>query len=431
MSSEVNKDASSPSRQRRRRDLVTLSLLFEAPSFVMLGFDKLPAAWLLAMMSAAPVTSTLLYAASHAGTVTTLDLQTSEAGTTLKAIASTTACAANPSWLTLDQSKSLLYCADRGLTNPNGTLVSFQKTENGTLIPLGSLPTIKGAVSSVVYGKNGGGIALASYPASSFEVFSVEDPTDIKRLQSWTYTLDQAGPKPPQNAPHPHEAILDPTGQYVLVPDLGADLVRVFFIDQDSYQLTPVAPLSVAAGSGPRHARFLVTEEKKTYFFVLAELDNIVTTYEVKYGCNRTLSFEEVFSVGTHGPDNTVPAGAAAAEIHISPDSEYLIVSSRNVSLFNIPNFDPNNSTEIRSDAIISFKIDHQTGHLNFTQIFPSGGRFPRQFSINKAGTQLAVGLQQDGRAVIIDRDVSTGLLKGFAADISIAGEVVCVIFDE
>ncbi|KZL85120.1 extracellular aldonolactonase [Colletotrichum incanum] len=396
----------------------------------MFGYEKLSTAWFMAMISIKPVTSTLLYAASHAGTVTTLDLQTSEAGTTLKAIASTTACAANPSWLTIDQSKSLLYCADRGLTNPNGTLVSFQKTDNGTLVPLGSLPTIKGAVSSVVYGKNGGGIALASYPASSFEVFSVEDPTDIKRLQSWTYTLSQPGPKPAQNAPHPHEAILDPTGQYVLVPDLGADLVRIFAIDQESYQLTPITPLNVAVGSGPRHARFLATKEK-TFFFVLAELGNIVTTYEVKYGCNKTLSFEEVFSVGTHGPDNIVPAGAAAAEVHVSPDSEYLIVSSRNVSLFNIPNFDPKNSTEIRSDAIVTFKIDQRTGHLNFTQIFPSGGMIPRQFSINKAGTQLAVGLQPDGRAVIIDRDVSTGLLKNFAASISIPGEVVCVIFDE
>lgn len=128
----------------------------------MLGFDKFSAAWLMAIMSVKPVTSTLLYAASHAGTVTTLDLQTSESGTTLKAIATNTDCAANPSWLTLDQSKSLLYCADRGLTNPNGTLVSFQKSENGTLELLGKLPTIKGAVSSVVYGKNGGGIALAS-----------------------------------------------------------------------------------------------------------------------------------------------------------------------------------------------------------------------------------------------------------------------------
>lgn len=55
----------------------------------------------------------------------------------------------------------------------------------------------------------------------------------------------------------------------------------------------------------------------------------------------------------------------------------------------------------------------------------------PRQFSINKAGNQVAVGLQQDGRAVIIDRDVNTGLLKNFIANISIPGEVVCVIYDE
>lgn len=118
---------------------------------------------LLTAASVQQASSTLLYAASHAGTVTTLDLQTSsESGATLEAISTTTECAANPSWLTLDQSKSLLYCADRGLTNPNGTLVSFSKSADGTLTPLGKLPTIKGAVSSVVYGKGGGGIALAS-----------------------------------------------------------------------------------------------------------------------------------------------------------------------------------------------------------------------------------------------------------------------------
>ncbi|KAL0934822.1 extracellular aldonolactonase [Colletotrichum truncatum] len=396
----------------------------------MLSLNKITPAWLLAVMAVQPVSSTLLYAASHAGTVTTLDLKTSESGATLEAIASTTECAANPSWLTLDQSKSLLYCADRGINNPNGTLFSFKKSEGGILSPLGKLGTIKGAVSSVVFGKDNGGIALASYPASSFEVFSVADPTDIKRLQSWTYTLDQPGPKPAQAAPHPHEAIVDPTGEYVLVPDLGADLVRVFQINHETYQLTPIAPLQAAVGSGPRHARFLVAGEK-TFFFLLAELDNIITSYEVKYNCNKTLSFEKVFSVGTHGPDNVVPAGASAAEVHVSPDSKYLIISSRGVNTFKIPNFDPNNSTQIVSDAMATFAIDHETGHLNFTQLHPSGGRFPRQFSINKAGDQVAVGLQQDGRVVVIERDVETGLLKDFIANISITGEVVCVIYDE
>ncbi|KAJ0321359.1 hypothetical protein Brms1b_002716 [Colletotrichum noveboracense] len=374
--------------------------------------SKLTSAWLLAVMSVKPVSSTLLYAASHAGTVTTLNLQTSDSGATLDAISTTTECAANPSWLTLDQSKSLLYCADRGLTNPNGTLVSFSKSENGSLSPLGKLETIKGAVSSVVYGKDGA------------------DPSDIKRLQSWTYSLSQPGPKPAQNAPHPHEAILDPTGEFVLVPDLGADLVRVFNINQETYELTPSTPLNAASGSGPRHARFLVVG-KKTFFFLLAELGNTITSYEVTYNQDKTLEFKEVFVVGTHGPDNIVPAGAAAAEIHVSPDSQYLVVSSRNVSTFSIPNFDKTNSTEIVSDALATFAIDQETGHLNFTQLYPAGGRFPRQFSINKAGDQVAVGLQSDGRVVVISRDVKTGLLKDFIANIDIAGEVVCVIYDE
>ncbi len=55
----------------------------------------------------------------------------------------------------------------------------------------------------------------------------------------------------------------------------------------------------------------------------------------------------------------------------------------------------------------------------------------PRQFSINKAGTLLGVGLQGDGRAVVINRDPATGLLKDYAAAINIAGQVTSVVFDE
>lgn len=63
--------------------------------------------------------------------------------------------------------------------------------------------------------------------------------------------------------------------------------------------------------------------------------------------------------------------------------------------------------------------------------MFEAGGRSPRHFSVNKAGTLIAVGLQSDGRVVVIDRDVSTGALKGFIASVSIPGEIVAVIFDE
>lgn len=108
-----------------------------------------------------------------------------------------------------------------------------------------------------------------------------------------------------------------------------------------------------------------------------------------------------------------------------------MIVSSRGENSFTLPNFDASNSTEIVSDAIITFSVDHGSGELALLQTFPSGGRFPRQFSINKAGDLLAVGLQSDSRVVVIERDVETGLLQRFVANATVAGEVTAVIFNE
>lgn len=36
----------------------------------------------------------------------------------------------------------------------------------------------------------------------------------------------------------PHEAVLDPTGDFLLFPDLGSDLLRVFKVDKKTLSLT-------------------------------------------------------------------------------------------------------------------------------------------------------------------------------------------------
>jgi 6-phosphogluconolactonase (cycloisomerase 2 family) len=108
-----------------------------------------------------------------------------------------------------------------------------------------------------------------------------------------------------------------------------------------------------------------------------------------------------------------------------------VIVSSRGENSFTIPNFDPTNSTEIISDAIITFSVDHSSGNLSLAQSYPSGGRVPRQFSLNKAGDLVAVVSQSDGRVAVIERDVESGLLQGFVATANVEGEVTAVIFDE
>lgn len=112
------------------------------------------------------------------------------------------------------------------------------------------------------------------------------------------------------------------------------------------------------------------------------------------------------------------------------PDNKFLIASSRRENIYKIPSFD-DKTQQIDSDSIINFSIDENTGKLNFLQDIAAGGRFPRQFSINKAGTKIAVGMQSDGRVVVIKRDAQSGKLGDFESFANIQGEITSVIFDE
>ena len=81
----------------------------------------------------------------------------------------------------------------------------------------------------------------------------------------------------------------------------------------------------VPRGSGPRHGSFYTpnckpaagkcagANKNSTYFFLVSELANTVTSYKVIYGKDGGLNFTFVNDSGIYGNMPT-PAGAAAAE---------------------------------------------------------------------------------------------------------------------
>jgi len=386
---------------------------------------------------AGSTSATLLYVTSYAGTVTTLNLDLGPgkpkgpAAGKLETVASTTACGANPSWLALDYSKSFVYCLDEAWGQAAGAVTSFYTNANGSLTPIAKANLIAGPVSIAEFGVGGHGLAIASYAGSGLNVVSMAPEGGVELVQNETFKLEKPGPNPArQEAPHPHQALLDPRAAFILVPDLGADLVRVYQADASSLALTPVAPLVVAPGSGPRHGAFK-TARDKTYFYLVSELANTITGYEVLYHANKTLGFSEMFIMPIHGDNRTLANTTAVAEIHVTPDEKFLIVSSRWEYSMNITNFDHTNTTKILSDPLINYAIDNKTGRLKKIQEFAAGGAGPRGFSINGDGNLLAVGLQGDGRVVVIERDVRTGLLKDYVASANVPGEVNAAIFYE
>jgi len=382
--------------------------------------------------------ATNLFVSSYSGNVTTFSLTESNGTVSLNSTFSNSDCGPNPSWLTIDASRGLLFCLNEGLTAPNGSVSSFIINRDGSLDHVKNETTISGPVNGVIYGNPAGrrAIALAHYTGSSVSSYSLDGAAQFHLNEFFTYNLSQPGPNAArQDSPHPHEAITDPTGQYVLVPDLGADFVRVYGINFENLTLTELAPLQAPPGSGPRHAAFynpynVASEGATTFLHLATELGATIISYSVTYIPNGGgLKFSQVAEVSAlwllRNDRINAPAG-----VLVSPDNRFLIVSNRNSTLFSLPNPDTTNSTQIPSDALTTFELQ-QDGSLIFVQAWPSGGLYPRQFSINPSGTLLAVGNQLSANVALLSRNPATGLIGEPLAKIPVDGNITCVVFDQ
>lgn len=147
---------------------------------------------------------------------------------------------------------------------------------------------------------------------------------DIELIQTLLYPPpNPVGPDPAQNVSHCHDVVTDFTGAYLVVPDLGYDLLRVYTFDANTNNLTEISTVSTARGAGPRHGLFwspdpnwLENRSAPLYFYALAELDGTVTSWRVTYPEEGGLHFEEVEVINSYpGPTNT---NVVPAEIELS-----------------------------------------------------------------------------------------------------------------
>ena len=211
--------------------------------------------------------------------------------------------------------------------------------------------------------------------------------------------MAKPGPRPDrQDRPHPHSAFTDPSGQFLIVPDLGADVTRIFKIDQDTGKLTACPTVPSLAGDGPRHGLFQKFGNIYKYYS-LNEVSSSVGVYDVVQPSNSTgcLSMTLKQTLSNYGPD--VPLGnvtVKSAEIRLVGD--YLYASNRNDTSFGK-----------EQDSIAVFKVG--TGNLKFVGLSNSYAYYPRSFSFNKEGTYVAIGGQTTANVAILPRDPVTGML--------------------
>lgn len=222
--------------------------------------------------------------------------------------------------------------------------------------------------------------------------------------------MSQPGIKPQQDAPHPHQVILDPTGDFILVPDLGADQVRVYAINQHSGRLNVCPSLNYTAGSGPRHGLFWKSTSSNsaqasvTMLYTVSELGGHFNAFVVSYLPSGCLGFRETQSFVPY-PGGQLPAGATPAEIGMAGDFLY-------ASIRFDQGFPPNDS--------MSTMVRSSNGTVGFTQITSAYGTIPRTFVINKKGTLVAIGDQASSNVAIVKRDPRSGNLGNLVANLQV-----------
>lgn len=143
---------------------------------------------------------------------------------------------------------------------------------------------------------------------------------ESQTLQSFKYEMDGPGPNPGrQEAPHPHMAALDPSGGFIIVPDLGADILRVYSVDKPTGFLTSCANVTATPGSGPRHVAFWEGADS-TMMYLANELSNDVSVYSVAYPTvdGECLGLVSIQTEKTYPEDQEVKDGQKIGEVRVS-----------------------------------------------------------------------------------------------------------------
>jgi 6-phosphogluconolactonase len=237
-------------------------------------------------------------------------------------------------------------------------------------------------------------------------VFPINQDGSLAPFTDMVPAIGQVGPHRNQieAGPHPHYVSFDPSGQFLVAPDRGLDLVHIYRLDASTGKLAENDPGFAATrpGAGPRHLAF---HPAKPWAYVCDELDSTVTAY----GWNSERGELKAFQVIP-----TLPAAYmgknSPAEIQVAPSGSFVYVSNRG------------------HNSIVTFSVDPATGMLAPLGWEPTQGRTPRFFTLDPTGSLLYAANLESDNIVAFRVDQKSGKLTP-TGQVVPTGSPSCIIF--
>lgn len=304
----------------------------------------------------------------------------------------------NPSYLALSPDGQFLYaCADTQLPD-TGSVMSFKvDAKNGKLMLINRQPSEGDNPVYVAVHHNNKFLINANYTGGSVSAYRMNANGSLQPASQVIPFEGSSIVHSRQEKAHIHAAVFSPQFDYVFLPDLGSDKIRVFRFDTTKTEpLIPVKAMDVTTvpGSGPRHFTF---HPNGKYAYCIEELSGMVVAYAYKDG--KLDSLQRILGY------SKVQDSYGGADIHLSPDGRFLYSSNR---------WEDENTIAI-------FAVDEETGMLTLVGHQKTYGDHPRNFTIDPTGKYLLVANMLTNNIVIFKRNVKTGLLKKMKREIRVA----------
>ncbi|NNU33304.1 lactonase family protein [Mucilaginibacter sp. S1162] len=307
----------------------------------------------------------------------------------------------NPDFLALSNDNKFVYACNVGVkTSVEGEVSAFKFDKaTGKLTLINKVPGRGNNPVHISIDKENKNVLVSYYSSGSVSVFPIKADGSLDTIsQRIVYT--GAGPHRNQKGPHVHMTKFSDDGKTVLVADLGTDRVLLYNYDNTKAQpLTPADPAVelMSPADGPRHMEFSPNEK---FLYVIQELSASLRVYKYDKG---KLAFVQMTNMMPEGYDKN-----GAADLHISPDGNFLYASVRG-----------------DADKVILYAINKQNGKLTYVDQY-SVSKAPRGFTIDPTGSFL-ISAGRDGNTIDFFKiDKPTGKLTKTDTKIDLA-QVTCL----
>lgn len=306
--------------------------------------------------------------------------------------------AQNPTFFALSPNEKYVYSVNEGRAATVSSF-SFDK-KNAKISLINQSGTKGGGPTHIGLDHTGRCVFAANYGGGSVVSFQANAEGHLSEAISFF----QYPPVGEKKRSHAHRVTVSPDNRFLLVNDLGLDVIHIYRLDAATAKLTPHDPpvWEAKPGYGPRALRF---HPNGKWAYCVNELKPTVNVLEWDKTKGTLTTIQDIALV----PEGYQGA-SAPADIVFDKKMRFAYVPSR------------------LDDFMATFTVSPQTGKLTFLEKTSCGGKRPRHLALDPTDRWLLVANQDTNNISVFPRDKKTGKLSNTGKDFPL-DRPECLIF--